>query len=141
NGVRTAGQVTQFRALVDLLNIPVLLSWKAADFLAEDHPCYVGRPGGIGQRAANFAQQKADWLLVLGARLDLPSVAFNYGNFAPRAWKAIVDVDSAELAKFKMKLDLPMNADLGEFLPQLLAAVESSRPRQSEAWRNQCRGW
>jgi acetolactate synthase-1/2/3 large subunit len=72
NGVRAAGMVKEFRELVDRLGIPVLLSWKAADLLPESYPGYIGRPGGIGQRAANFAQQKADWILVLGARLDLP---------------------------------------------------------------------
>ena len=100
NGVRTAGAVEAFRALVERLKLPVLLTWKAADFLPEDHPAYIGRPGGMGQRGANFTQQRADWILVLGARLDLPSVAFNHANFAPRAFKVFVDVDPAELAKF-----------------------------------------
>ena len=67
---------------------------------------------GIGQRAANFSQQKADWILVLGARLDLPSVAFNHGNFAPNARKYIVDLDAAELAKLKMSGAKKINADL-----------------------------
>jgi len=142
NGVRTAGMLGEFRTLVDQLQIPVLLSWKAADFLPEEHPGYVGRPGGIGQRAANFAQQKADWILVLGARLDLPSVAFNYGNFAPRAFRAVVDVDPAELAKFKGVIQLPVCADLARFLPALRAALSGrSLPDSTAPWRGQCRAW
>lgn len=127
NGVRSAGMVDAFRALVERLNIPVLLTWKAADFLPDDHPCYMGRPGGIGQRAANFVQQKSDWLLVLGARLDLPSVAFNHANFAPGAFKVFVDVDPAELAKYKAKIDVPVAADLAAFLPEFAAAA-GARP-------------
>ncbi|MFZ5494476.1 MAG: thiamine pyrophosphate-binding protein [Verrucomicrobiota bacterium] len=143
NGVRTAGQVEAFRALVDRLGLPVLLTWKAADFLPEDHPGYIGRPGGMGQRAANFTQQKADWMLVLGARLDLPSVAFNHANFAPHAFKVFVDVDEAELAKFKGGIDVPVCADLGHFLPALQAALDrpgfpGSLPSWS-SWREQCR--
>jgi acetolactate synthase-1/2/3 large subunit len=126
NGVRTAGAIEAFRALVERLKLPVLLTWKAADFLPEDHPAYIGRPGGMGQRGANFTQQRADWILVLGARLDLPSVAFNHANFAPRAFKVFVDVDPAELAKFKTKVDVPVAADLGEFLPALLAAADGA---------------
>lgn len=141
NGVRAAGMVESFRALVEQLQVPVLLTWKAADFLPDDHPCYVGRPGGIGQRAANFAQQKADWLLVLGARLDLPSVAFNHGNFAPRAFKVFVDVDPAELAKFKAKVEVAVCGNLNEFLPAFLTAA-SVRPRpDAQGWRDRCRRW
>jgi acetolactate synthase-1/2/3 large subunit len=141
NGVRTAGMLDTFHALVERLRLPMLLTWKAADFLPEEHPAYVGRPGGIGQRAANFAQQKADWILVLGARLDLPSVAFNHANFAPRAFKVFVDVDPAELAKFKAKIDVPVCADLADFLPELLAAAEALPPADFGAWREQCRAW
>lgn len=139
NGVRTAGMVEEFRALVDRLQVPVMLTWKAADFLPDDHPCYVGRPGGIGQRAANFAQQKSDWILVLGARLDLPSVAFNHANFAPRAFKIFVDADPAELAKFKAKIDVPVCADLAGVLPGLLAAVGRRTWPDISAWRDECR--
>lgn len=139
NGVRTAGQVEAFRALVDRLGLPVLLTWKAADFLPEEHPCYIGRPGGMGQRAANFTQQKADWLLVLGARLDLPSVAFNHTNLAPTAFKVFVDVDAGELAKFKAPVDVPVCADLADFMPALVAAVEKAGPGDFGAWREQCR--
>lgn len=141
NGVRTAGQLALFRRLVDQLGVPVLLSWKAADFLPEEHPCYVGRPGGMGQRAANFTQQKADWMLGLGARFDLPSVAFNHANFAPGAFKVFVDVDPAELAKFRMPIDLPIAADLAEFLPQFAAAAEAAPVGDFSSWRSSCRGW
>jgi acetolactate synthase I/II/III large subunit len=141
NGVRSAGMLEAFRQLVERWHVPVLLTWKAADFLAEDHPCYLGRPGGIGQRAANFTQQKADWILVLGARLDLPSVAFNHANFAPKAFKVFVDVDPAELAKFKAKIDVSVCGDLEDFLPQLLAAAKDRTPPASAPWLAQCRGW
>jgi acetolactate synthase-1/2/3 large subunit len=141
NGVRTSGALRQFHYLVERLGCPVLLTWKAADLMPDDNPYYVGRPGGIGQRAANFAQQKADWILVLGARLDLPSVAFNHVYFAPRAFKIIVEIDPAELRKFKMNIDLPICADLGHFLPRLLAATKSKRfPKRGE-WRSLCRQW
>lgn len=139
NGVRTAAALEIFRALVDQLNVPVLLTWKAADFLPEEHSCYIGRPGGMGQRAANFTQQKADWLMVLGARLDLPSVAFNHANFAPNAFKVVVDVDAAELAKFKMRVDVAVCADLAEFLPAIGAAVKNATLPDFGPWRDQCR--
>jgi acetolactate synthase I/II/III large subunit len=89
-------------ALIDYLcslNIPVLTTWMAADLIPETHPAYCGRPGTIGQRAANIIQQKADQLICVGARLDNDQVGWRYDNFAPRAIKLVYDVDRAELDK------------------------------------------
>lgn len=142
NGVRAAGREREFRALADALGVPCLLSWKAADLLAEEHPAYVGRPGGIGQRAANFAQQKADWILVLGARLDLPSVAFNHKGFAPLAQKFFVDVDEAELAKLApARPRRAICADLASFLPALLRKIQGWSGPDFSPWLSLCRSW
>ena len=71
-----------FLKLLRKLNIPVLTTWKSIDFLPEDDPLFFGRPGSIAHRGANFVQQNSDWLLAVGARLDLPQVGFNYTAFA-----------------------------------------------------------
>jgi acetolactate synthase-1/2/3 large subunit len=55
NGVRHAGAIAPFLQWVERIGIPVLTTWKALDFLPESHPLYVGRPGAVGQRAANPA--------------------------------------------------------------------------------------
>ena len=52
--------------LVEKLNVPVLTTWKAIDFLPENHPLYVGRPGLIAQRGANFSQQNSDLFISIG---------------------------------------------------------------------------
>lgn len=136
NGVRSANMISQFRELISLLKIPALLTWKAVDFLAENDPCYVGRPGGMGQRAANFTQQKADWALVLGARLDLPSVAFDHSGFAKNAHKMLVDVDPAEIAKFPGNFQHAIEADLAEFLPVLLREARMRKIPDFTSWLN-----
>lgn len=99
-GVRAAHAVDEFRAFIERLNIPVLLTWKAIDLLPDDHPLYCGRPGSIGQRAANIIQQKADFLLVLGARLDPDQVGFRYDLFAKNAKRVQVDIDTEEFRKY-----------------------------------------
>ena len=52
--------------LVRLLNVPVGLTWMAMDLLDDDDPLLVGRPGTVASRAANFALQNADFVLVIG---------------------------------------------------------------------------
>lgn len=141
NGVRHAGAIDLFLKWVESIGIPVLTTWKALDFLPDDHPLYVGRPGAVGQRAANFAQQTSDLFISLGSRLDYGQTAYNHRNFAPKAQKVIVDIDPAEIAKLDMEIAVPLAADAGLFL----AALEQSSKNVSypdwSAWRQRCSGW
>jgi len=141
NGVRLSGAGAEFRRLLELLKAPVLTSWKAADFLAEDDPFYCGRPGAIGQRGANFTQQNADLMIVLGARLDLPSVAFNHEGFARNARKVFVDIDRTELDKFSTKIALPVQGDVRDFLARALAALSGAKLPNWSAWLQRAKEW
>jgi acetolactate synthase-1/2/3 large subunit len=137
-GVRIAGAHAEFMRLVELLNFPVATAFNAHDVLAEDHPCYVGRPGTVGNRAGNFAVQNADCVLVLGCRLNIRQISYNWESFAPNATKIMVDVDAAELAKPTLKIQLPVQADLKAFLPALAQEMADFTPsteqREYLAW-------
>lgn len=123
-GVRISGEYERFLAVADKLGIPVAPAWNAQDLVAEDHPLYVGRPGTVGDRAGNFAVQNSDCLLVLGCRLNIRQISFNFASFARAAKKIMVDVDAAELAKPTISIDLPIHANLKDFLPALERALE-----------------
>jgi len=82
------------------LNIPVMTTCMGCDLVPEDSPVFVGRPGILGQRAANIIQQKATHLYCFGARLDPEQVFYDYDAFAPNAEIYVYDVDEAELQKF-----------------------------------------
>jgi acetolactate synthase-1/2/3 large subunit len=119
-GVRISGAYADFLELVGLLNFPVATAFNAHDLLGDDHPCYVGKPGTVGDRAGNFAVQNADCVLVLGCRLNIRQISYNWESFAPDAVKIMVDVDAAELAKPTLEIQLPVHADLKIFLPMLV---------------------
>jgi acetolactate synthase-1/2/3 large subunit len=138
NGVRIAERLEVCRQLVERVGAPVLTSWKMADFIPEDHPLYCGRPGIVGQRGANFVQQTCDCLVVLGSRLDLCQTGFNHPNFAPHAKKVVIDVDSHEIAKLDMPLELGIEEDLSTFLDRFLP-LASANP--CSAWLATCKGW
>lgn len=141
NGVRLSGALADFLSLAHALGIPVLSTWKAADFLPEDHPLSAGRPGASGQRAANFTQQNSDCLLVLGARLDLGQVAYMHDLFARGAKKIVVDVDPAELRKLKMDLELSVVADAGAFIRAMLKLLPLQTLPPRTQWLEQIRDW
>jgi len=123
-GIRLSGQYDLFFELAGRLGVPVVAAWDSNDLLPNDHPSYVGRPGSLGDRAGNFTVQNSDFLLILGCRLNIRLVSYNWENFAPRAYKVMVDVDAAELKKPTLSIDLPIHADLREFLPLFLATFK-----------------
>ena len=140
NGVRLADGIPEFLELIEALRLPVLTSWKALDFLAEDHHLYAGRPGSVGQRGANFTLQNSDFLLCLGARLDFGQIGYSHRNFARAAKKVMVDVDPSEIEKLATSVDLPVHADAKDFLSEMLThRAEFSRERS--AWLKQAMQW
>lgn len=142
NGIRLAGVLDEWTALVEKMQIPVLTTWKSCDFLSEDHPLFFGRPGAIGQRYANFILQNCDFLMVVGARLDLVQIGYNYDQVAREAKKVVVDIDSAEIEKLKrMKVDLPICADAKDVILQLLKRKQSISPIDRSAWMAKCAVW
>ncbi|WP_263419084.1 thiamine pyrophosphate-binding protein [Terriglobus albidus] len=141
NGARQAyndGLVTE---LIDRLNIPVLLTWKAMDMLPDDAAQFAGRPGSVASRWSNFTQQNADFILVLGARLDRPQVAFSHEKFARAAKKVIVDIDPAELAKLNMPIDVPVAADAAQFLRELLSQLKAVQLPDTSSWMAKTKDW
>jgi acetolactate synthase-1/2/3 large subunit len=141
NGIRMCKALDSFNNLIKRIKAPVLLTWKASDFLWEEHDLYCGKPGIIGQRGANFTQQNADFLLSIGARLDLCQIGHNYSHFAPAAKKVIVDIDKNELNKIKTFIDVPVHADAGVFINALLDAFEKVQTNNYSSWLMQCKQW
>lgn len=117
NGVRLAGGVGDLRRVVELSGVPLVTSRKnGIDILPADHPLYLGRPGSIAHRYANFAVQTADLIVVLGCRLDLMQVAYDWAAFGRNARKIMVDIDANEIAKVSPPIDVPVVADVGSVL-------------------------
>jgi acetolactate synthase I/II/III large subunit len=131
-GVRIAGAHGDFLRLVELTRFPVATAFNAHDVLADDHPAYVGKPGTVGDRAGNFAVQNADVVLILGCRLNIRQISYNWENFAPDAIKIMVDIDPAELAKPTLTIEKPVCADLGIFIPALTAALGNFSPSPAQ---------
>lgn len=138
-GVRLGRAHDDFLRLVESWGIPVVTAWNAHDLIWDEHPLYAGRPGTIGNRAGNFAVQNADFLLVLGCRLNIRQISYNWENFAREAFKAIVDVDPAELEKPSLKPDLPIHADVADVLRELLAAGPRTPSVEQQTWIEWCR--
>ena len=133
-GVRLSGAHAQFIELVEKLGIPVVTAWNAHDVIWNDHPLYCGRPGTIGDRPGNLVTQSSDFLLVLGSRLNIRQVSYNWATFARAAYKVWVDIDPLELQKPTVTPDMPVVADLKDLIPALLAQNYDGPSADQRAW-------
>jgi acetolactate synthase-1/2/3 large subunit len=137
SGVHVSRTHAGFDRLIRRLQIPVTTAWTAIDLLASDDPLYCGRPGTVGERAGNFTIQNADLVLVIGCRLSIRQVSYNWPSFARHAYKVQVDVDRAELEKPTVRPDLAIHSDCGFFFETFLKTVhylDGSRFRDWLAW-------
>ena len=133
-GVRLSGAYDDFLKLIDKLGVPVVTGWNAHDVLWNDHPLYAGRPGTVGDRAGNMATQSADVLLVLGSRLNIRQVSYNWQSFAREAFKIWVDIDPIELRKPNVVPDMPVVADLADLIPALLDQPYAGPNEEHREW-------
>jgi acetolactate synthase-1/2/3 large subunit len=126
SGVRLAQALEPFHAVVARLGIPVTTAWTH-DLITSDDPHFCGRQGTIGDRPGNFTVQNADTLLILGSRLCIRQVSYNWQAFARHAYKIQVDVDAAELDKPTIKPDLGVHCDLRVFLEEMHRVLAETR--------------
>jgi acetolactate synthase-1/2/3 large subunit len=139
-GVRIAGATDVFRRVVGRLGIPVATAWTH-DVIETADPRACGKAGSIGDRPGNFTVQNSDLVVVIGSRLNIRQVSYNWENFAPRAEKVIVDIDPHELAKPMVRPDLPICADAKDFLEALEAAIvaRGGDGKRHAGWLAWCR--
>jgi acetolactate synthase-1/2/3 large subunit len=141
-GVRLAGAENLLVQVAETLRIPIATAWTH-DLISSDHPLYAGRQGTIGTRAGNFTVQNADFVLILGSRLCIRQISYNWSSFARYARTAQVDIDPAELSKPTFRADLSIEADVRDFLKILIDEASKDEVgadfSKRESWITWCR--
>ena len=137
-GIHLANCEKAFLELVQHLGIPVASTWNASDLFDYQDPLFAGNFGLLGQRAANFAVQHADLLLILGSRMSIPNVGYATALFSPGSTKIMVDIDPDEMAKKSLSIDIAVTADLQGFVPALAARASNSGYQR---WAAVVNGW
>jgi acetolactate synthase-1/2/3 large subunit len=117
NGIRLSGAKKEFNKFLDYARIPTLLTWSGIDLLDDNNPNFFGRFGLYGQRAANFIIQNADLVIVLGSRLALPQVGYDFSQFARGAKIIVVDIDELEGKKYPVNY---IHGDCKEVIQRLI---------------------
>ncbi|MDR1739236.1 MAG: thiamine pyrophosphate-binding protein [Bacteroidales bacterium] len=137
-GVRFSGAHKEVLLLAEKLQIPVVTAWNAHDLISDENPLYCGRPGTVGLRGGNFVVQNCDLLIVLGCRLNIRQISYNYAAFASNAYKIIVDIDKQELQKPTVHADMPIHANIKDVVDDMLQHLEEL-PVISVEWLEWCK--
>jgi len=140
-GIRSARAMEEFEKVVKKLQMPVVTSRLGIDVINSDNELFVGRPGTYGERAAHFAIQNSDFILVVGSRLSNSTVGHNSKEFGKNAKKIVVDIDIEELEKPSVDIFLKINTDVKLFLNELLKRVGAYKLPSYKNWIKRCNFW
>lgn len=123
-GVFAADAQEELRALIEKSGIPVVSTMMGLGLLPTGHPLYMGMLGMHGVKTANYAVQKCDTMVLIGARVG--DRAVRSPQFLAETTKIIhIDIDPAEIGK-NIKTDIPLVGDCKNILAQLTECVSAA---------------
>ena len=132
-GVGMAKAVPALREFLAQTQMPSVSTLKGLGAIDPNDDVYMGMIGMHGTKAANFAVQESDLLLVCGARFD-DRVTGKLDTFAPHAKVIHCDIDAAEIHKLR-RADVALQGDLIQALNALKQELDI------EPWREQIRNF
>lgn len=135
-GIRAARACDLFRQLVNQLEVPVVNSLLAVDALPSNSPLRVGMIGSYGNRWANLAIGRSDFILVLGSRLDIRQTGAETQAFKGDRTIYHVDCEPAEINN-RVTGCHAIPTDLHSFLSAVIQLSESRNSVDRTAWLNE----
>jgi acetolactate synthase-1/2/3 large subunit len=142
-GVLNADACAELLALVDGAQLPAVVTLMGKGCLPDSHPRNYGAPGMHGSKFANWALNKADLVIAVGARFD-DRVTGKLSAFAPGAKVIHFDIDAAEVGKIRhaeIPVVGPLKLGLAQLAAEVSAVAADGAPdrgpwlRQLEEWR------
>lgn len=134
NGARDA--IDYLKDFANRFKIPILTTWPGLDLIEASEKMYVGRPGSLpSSRLPNYVTYHSDFLIIVGARLDLAQVGYNTDKFAENSAIWRVDVDLQELQRFPRPNWNNIQMTSFEFARKLNSATLSPRSSYNDWWK------
>jgi acetolactate synthase-1/2/3 large subunit len=137
NGVRLSSASKELEQFIKDKNIPMVNTFLGVDLVDNNDSLNIGRVGVKGTRAANFAMQNCDMLIVIGCRLSVATTGYIYDFFAREAKVFVIDIDENEHKKDTVKIDSFIKSDAKHFLIQANKLNYTSK----KDWSSKCYEW
>jgi len=139
-GVLNADACAELLELAETARTPVVTTLMAKGGFPETHELFFGWPGMHGPKWSNWAMNRCDLLVAVGARFD-DRVTGRLSAFAPGARVIHLDIDSAEISKLRAA-DIPVVGPLRDVLAGMTSELRTNGalPR-TERWLQQLGEW
>jgi len=118
-----AGAHRELRAAAERANVPVTTTLMALGVFPGDHPLCLGMPGMHGTYCANYAMDKCDVLVSLGARFD-DRITGKVSTFSVNSRKVHFDIDPTCIGKV-VKTHFPVVGDVRESLKRIFKHLKT----------------
>jgi acetolactate synthase-1/2/3 large subunit len=139
-GALNAHATDELRSLAEAARLPVVTTLMAKSSFPESHELHVGWPGMHGPKWSNWALNKADVIVAVGARFD-DRVTGKLSAFAPGATIVHLDIDAAEISKIR-HADIPVVGPLRSVLVELERVLAGElQEGKTEPWLRQIAEW
>jgi acetolactate synthase I/II/III large subunit len=139
-GALNAHATDELRSLAEAARLPVVTTLMAKSAFPESHELHVGWPGMHGPKWSNWALNKADVIVAVGARFD-DRVTGKLSAFAPGATVVHLDIDAAEISKIR-HADIPVVGPLKSVLVELERVLAGElQVGKTEPWLRQIAEW
>ena len=135
-GIISSGTSDELLKLLEMTNIPIVITLMGLGSIPTDHRLFLGMPGMHGRVAANYALTECDLLIAIGTRFD-DRVTGDLKTFGKNAKIVHIDIDPAEIGK-NVETDIPIVGDIQNVLNDLLGMI---KPRVPDEWNRTTEGW
>ena len=133
-GIFISNAREEFVKFVDTVKVPTVNTMMGIGALPHGHNLKLGMLGSHGVKSANLAINKADLLIICGARVGDRAIACP-DQVCEHAKVIHIDIDPAEIGK-NMCCEIPIVGDLKSILQDL---TEKVAPAKIDEWINECK--
>ena len=134
HGALISGDFDKYLKFADAANFTVVSSILGLGSFDCANKRFMGYIGHTGHRVANRSVHEADFLLVLGARLDVRQTGTLVNDFVPNGKIVWVNNDLSEINFPRVRVDWPIYGDVSEFIDKLLLKSETFAVVRDEKW-------
>ncbi len=139
-GINSSNSVNEFREVVKKIKVPVVTSLQGLDVLNHFDEYFCGFIGSYGNRYSNLALQNADFILIIGSRLDMRQIGKHKEYFAPFAYKVHIEIDEFEI-NHSIKEDINIICHIKDFLKLFLSKLQNENLKSWYKWIETVKIW